>query len=76
MLNTTESIKNYKKIELPSKEVCHYFDNWYLNDSEIVTTNTIIDNSNNNNQDTTIGDNTNHEFQPVLPENPGVANPA
>jgi hypothetical protein len=77
--NTTESIKNYKKIKLPSDEYCHYFDTWYLNDSEIVTVNNInstIHNSNNNNQDTTIDDNTNHEFQPVLPENPGVANPA
>lgn len=70
LLNTTESIKNYKKIELPSKEVCHYFDTWYLNDSEIVTTNTIIDDSNNNNQDPTIGGGN----ETVLPENPGIFN--
>lgn len=79
LLNTTESIKNYKKIELPSKEVCHYFDNWYLNDSEIVTVNNInftIYNSNNNNQDTTIGGGNSAVLPGVNPENPGVANPA
>lgn len=78
LLNTSESIKNYKKIKLPSDVYCHYFDNWYLNDSEIVTTNIInstIYNSNNNTQDPTTGGG-NSAVLPGLPENPGVVNPA